>query len=348
MKTKSAAKGKSESKNQTTKNNNMTTTNKNAAGKQTAEVSAKEKLVLLPPSMLIPNSENPRIKYRDIEELMNSILENGVKDPLTGYYKGDKVILKDGHRRMKAIQMALDKGNQIARVPVIIVEAPSKEQETLDYILHNDGDPLNMLEQSEVVKRLMNFGWKPADISRRTGKKPGYIANLIILTKVPMKIYNLIVEDKISAHAVIQIVAALKGDEKAIIEAVEEAIKAAGEAGKSKATPKHVKAEKVKSQSFGKFYKFCEEIANTLTERKSELYKDREEVLSKLMVSFENGQPAKQMIKWFLDPNKAPKAIVDGSGAKAPKKEEAKKAAKPAAKSAAKTPKAKAKKTAKK
>jgi hypothetical protein len=66
------------------------------------------------------------------------------------------------------------------------------------------------------------------------------------------------------------------------------------------------------------------------------------------MITFENGQPAKQMIKWFLDPNKAPKVIVDGSGTKTQKKEEVKNAAKPVTKPAAKTPKAKAKKTAKK
>lgn len=354
MKSKSAAKGKTESKKSTTtkpttKNNNMATTNKKAAGKETAEVSAKDKLVLLPPSMLIPNSENPRIRYREIEELMNSILENGVKDPLTGYYKGDKVILKDGHRRMKAIQMALDKGNQIARVPVIIVEAPSKEQETLDYILHNDGDPLNMLEQSEVVKRLMNFGWKPADISRRTGKKPGYIANLIILTKVPMKIYNLIVEDKISAHAVIQIVAALKGDEKAIIEAVEEAIKAAGAAGKSKATPKHVKTEKVKAQSFGKFYKWLEEIVDTISGRKSSK-KEKEKVVADMLVFFENGQRPKDVAEsYFIDKTIKEDAPVKEDAKKVqPKAEPKKEAPKKAAPKKAQVKKSAVKVTAKK
>ena len=54
--------------------------------------------------------------------------------------------------------MAIQKGNKIERVPVIIVSAPTAEQETLDYILYNDGKPLNMLEQSEVIKRLLNFG----------------------------------------------------------------------------------------------------------------------------------------------------------------------------------------------
>lgn len=282
----------------------MKTESKQSESKAVNETASNDKLVMLAPSSILPNSENPRIKYVEIEELMKSILENGLKDPLTGYYKGDKVILKDGHRRMKAIQMALDSGNQIARVPVIIVSAPTKEQETLDYMIHNDGKPLTMLEQSEVIKRLLNFGWKVTDIVKKTGKARGYIENLIILTKLPMKIYNLILEDKISAHAVIQILAAVKGDEAALIEAVEEAIKAAKEAGKSKATPKHVNNKKVKGASHGKFYKFAEEILNTVSGQKT-THKQREDVLSYVMVAYENGQRAKDIAeRYFTDKTK--------------------------------------------
>ena len=122
--------------------------------------------------MLEANPKNPRIKYDEIEELMKSIIENGLIDPMTGYYKHGKVILKDGHRLKKAIDLAILKGNNIAQVKVLIVDAPTEEQETLDYILHNDGKPLNMLEQSVVIKRLLNFGWKVTDIERKTSKAP--------------------------------------------------------------------------------------------------------------------------------------------------------------------------------
>jgi|GEM_PF-1780939 len=305
MKNKAAAKGKSESKKQTTKNNQtMKTENKKAEAKPVNEVASKDKLVMLSPSVITANPKNPRIKYEEIEELMLSILENGLIDPLTGYYKDGKVILKDGHRRKRAIDIAILKGNKIERVPVLIVAAPTEEQETLDYILHNDGKPLSMLEQSEVIKRLLNFGWKVTDVVKKTGKARGYIENLIILTKLPMKVYNLIVEDKISAHAVIQIVAAVKGDDAKLIAAVEEAISAAKAAGKSKATPKHVKNEKVKGQSFGKFYKWMEEIADFLSGRK-DLQAEKAAVISDMLVAFENGQRPKEVAeRYFLDKTK--------------------------------------------
>jgi len=351
MKKQSAAKGKTESKKSTTTKNNKTmkTENKKTETKVTGEVKSNDKLVLLPPSLLEANPKNPRIKYEEIEELMKSIIENGLIDPLTGYYKDGKVILKDGHRRKKAIDLAILKGNKIAQVKVLIVEAPTEEQETLDYILHNDGKPLNMLEQSVVIKRLLNFGWKVTDIEKKTGKARGYIDNLIILTKLPMKIYNLIAEDKISAHAVIQIVAAVKGNEAKLIEAVEEAISAAKAAGKSKATPKHVKNEKVKGQSFGKFYKWLEEIVDTISGRKASK-KDKEKVVADMLVFFENGQRPKDVAEsYFIDKTiKEDAPVKEDAKKEQPKAEPKKEAPKKAAPKKAQVKKAAVKVAAKK
>lgn len=329
---------KTTSKNKQVKTkSNMKADNAKKETKTSNEVKANDKLVLLPPSILEANPENPRIKYKDIEELSASIVENGLTTPLTGYYTKDgKVRLKDGHRRKRAIDLAISKGNNIALVKVIIVEAPTAEQETLDYILHNDGEPLNMLEQSIAVKRLLNFGWKPADISKRMGKAPGYIANLIILTKLPMKVYNLVADEKISAHAVIQIVAAVKGDDGKLLEAVEDAIKAANAAGKEKATPKHL-TPKVKGPSHGKFYKFVEEILNTIAGQKA-THKFREDVLSYTLVAYENGQRPKDVAeRFFTEKSKAPQeatkpeAVKPESAKKAPAKTTAKAAPKKAA-----------------
>lgn len=52
-----------------------------------------------------------------------------------------------------------------------------------------------------------------------------------------MKVQNFIKEGKISVHAVIQIMQAIKDDNEQVIKAVEEAIKSAAESGKGMATP---------------------------------------------------------------------------------------------------------------
>ena len=265
-----------------------------------------ETYLMFDPKFIVNDEKkNPRIEYGDIEELMLSIVENGIRNPLKGYEKDGKIILKDGHRRMRAVNLALERGKKIERVPVIVEKrAMNDEERTLEYIIYNDGKPLTMMEQAEVIRRLMNFGWKVTDVVKKTGKARGYIENLILLNQSPMKVQHYIQEGKISAHTVIQIMQAVKGDaEKALME-VEVAIQKAKDSGKEKATPKHVEAKKVKGQSFGKFYKWAEEIVDGLSGRK-DVIKAREEILSSLLVYFENGQSASQVMeRYFLDKSK--------------------------------------------
>jgi ParB/RepB/Spo0J family partition protein len=263
---------------------------------------------LVPPSQIIVDEKkNPREDYGNVEELMLSIIENGIRNPLKGYLKDGKVILREGFRRMRAVKLALEKGKTIERVPVIIEDRPmSEEERTLEFLINNDGKPFTMLEQSEVIRRLLNFEWKVTDIVKKTGKARGYIENLILLAKAPVKVQNFIKDGKISAHAVIQIMQAVKGDPEKSVKEIESAIQAAKESGKEKATPKHVATNKVKKQSFGKFYKWAEEIADALAGRKDVL-KQREEVLDKMLIAFENGQSASQFTQtYFLDKTKKP------------------------------------------
>ncbi len=280
----------------------------------------KDNYIMVSPTLIVADENvNPRFEYGDIEELMNSILENGIRNPLKGYKVGDKIVLKDGHRRMRAVNLAIEKGNTIERVPVILeLGALNDEERTLEFLIYNDGKPLTMLEQSEVIKRLLNFGWKVTDVVKKTGKARGYIENLISLTKTSMKVQNFIKESKISAHAVIQIMQAVKGDIDKTNTEVETAIKKANDSGKDKATPKHVETKQVKNQSYGKFYKWTNDIADYLSIRK-DVIEDRDHVLGKLMISFENGQSATQLAEsFFIDKTKkveipkteTPKAII--------------------------------------
>lgn len=284
---------------------------KNEKATTAVEINKKDYLMVKPELILIDEKENPRQDYGNIEELMISILENGIRTPMSVYQKNGKFVLKNGFRRMRAVNLALSKGKTIERVPVLLESQKLNEEErTLEHIINNDGKPLTMLEQSEVIRRLLNFGWKVMDVVKRTGKARGYIENLIMLTKAPMKVQHYIKEGKISAHAVIQIMQAVKGDDKKVLEDVEAAIQSAKESGKEKATPKHVNTKEVKNQSYGKFYKWCEEIADTMAGNDVAL-KPRTELLEKLLIYFENGRSASQVAEeLFTDKSKLkPEAV---------------------------------------
>ncbi len=314
MKKPNAAKGKTESKNQTTKNNQpMTTTANKTEGKKAQPEFEKKNYVMVPVNMItIDESFNPREDYGDIDELMRSIAENGLRNPVKGFQKEGKLFLSEGFRRMRAVRLAIEKGFQIDRVPMFLEERLFTEEErTLEFLINNEGKPFTMLEQSIVIGRLLNFRWKVTDIVKKTGKARGYIENLITLTKTPMVVQNYMKEDKISAHAVIGIMAAEKDNPEAIVTEVEKAIKKAEASGKEKATPKHVEP-KEKGPSFGKFYKWVEEIVDFLVERKDVL-KEKESVIADMLVAFENGQRPKEVAeRYFLD-----KAKKDLASAKA-------------------------------
>lgn len=269
------------------------------------EVNKTNYLMVRPDLISVDEKENPRQDYGNIEELMLSILENGIRTPLNVFEKNGKYVVKNGFRRMRAVNLALEKGKTIERVPVLLEQVKLNDEErTLEHIINNDGKPLTMLEQSEVIRRLLNFGWKVTDVVKRTGKARGYIENLILLTKAPMKVQHFIKEGKISAHAVIQIMQAVKGDAEQTLEAVEEAMKSAAASGKEKATPKHVQTKEVKNQSFGKFYKWCEDIVSTMSGNDVAI-KDRTSLIETLLVYFENGRSASNVAEeLFTDKTK--------------------------------------------
>lgn len=309
MKKQAAAKGKTETKNATNKTNQkMATTAIKTESKKVQPELEKKNYVMVPVNLIVIDEKlNPREDYGNIEELMASIAENGIRNAVKGFQQDGKIYLREGFRRMRAVKLAIEKGFQIDRVPMLLEErAMTEEERTLEFLINNDGKPFTMLEQSEVIRRLLNFGWKVTDIVKKTGKARGYIENLIHLTKVPLKVHNFIKEDKISAHAVIQIIAASKGNAEKVVQDVEAAMQNAKQAGKEKATPKHVENKQVKGQSYGKFYKWAEEIADLIAGKK-ETYQQKQEVLDKLMISFENGQSAKQMAEtYFTDKSKVP------------------------------------------
>ncbi len=85
---------------------------------------------------------NVREDFGDIEELMMSILKDGVKQPLRGRRTTDGFILTDGHRRFKAIQTALAAGHLIPLVPIFPEHRSySEEQRVADMVILNSGKP---------------------------------------------------------------------------------------------------------------------------------------------------------------------------------------------------------------
>lgn len=176
-----------------------------------SDVVTKTDLPKVPFNLLVVREGfNIRKDMGDIEELANSIQENGVRVPLRGYKeKGkDEYIVVDGHRRYEACKLVVERTGEMIKIPMVLEpQKYSDELRILDMFITNDGKQLTVLEKAEGVGRMINFGWKPADIARKIGKSASYISRLQSLLVAPKKLVSLVEGGRMKASLAMDMMA---------------------------------------------------------------------------------------------------------------------------------------------
>jgi ParB family chromosome partitioning protein len=158
-----------------------------------------------------PNPFQPRKTFPDeqLQELVESIREKGILQPLVVRRKGDRFELIAGERRWRAAQMAAMK-----EVPILVKEVSESEMLELSLIENIQREDLNPIEEAEAYKGLMEqFRLTQEEISRKVGKDRTTIANTVRLLKLPPEVKQSLAEGKISTgHA--RAFLSLEGTEK--------------------------------------------------------------------------------------------------------------------------------------
>lgn len=170
---------------------------------------------VLPDQLRVVEGFNKRLEYGDLDQLADSILQNGIVTPLHVYDSQEDTegglpiyVITNGHRRYKAIvtlsvQGKLEEGFDI---PVLVETVERTEDERiLDILLTNDGKTLTMLEQMLVVEALMQHGWEDARLIKHTGLSRTAVENLILLTDATQPVRNKIQDGIVSATNVIEL-----------------------------------------------------------------------------------------------------------------------------------------------
>lgn len=147
-----------------------------------------------------PNPFQPRKKFSDaqIQELVASIQEKGILQPLVVRRKGTGYELIAGERRWRAAQKA-----GLKEVPIIIKDVTETELLELSLIENIQRENLNPIEEAEAFRKLMDqFHLTQEEISKRVGKDRTTIANALRLLRLPQDIKESLTEGKISVgHA---------------------------------------------------------------------------------------------------------------------------------------------------
>ena len=153
-------------------------------------------------SQIIPNRNQPRQEFDEakMNELINSIKENGILQPLTVRELGnEKFELIAGERRFRA---ALEIGLETVPVYIVSVEADvaMMEYALIENIQRVD---LNPLEEAEGYAILTGkYSLSQDQIAKKVGKSRSVVANALRLLKLPPEIRKSLKSGKISSgHA---------------------------------------------------------------------------------------------------------------------------------------------------
>lgn len=147
-----------------------------------------------------PNPFQPRKTFSDeqLQELVDSIREKGILQPLLVRRKSDGYELIAGERRWRAAQRA-----GLREIPILVRDVSDSEMLELSLIENIQRENLNPIEEAEAYKRLVEqFHFTQEEISKKVGKDRTTIANTVRLLRLPPEIKLSLAEGKITmGHA---------------------------------------------------------------------------------------------------------------------------------------------------
>lgn len=154
----------------------------------------------LPVTRIRANPKQPRstISHDTLEELIESVKEHGILQPLVVTSKGRDYEIIAGERRYQAAKIA-----GLKTVPVIIRDVGEQEQLELALVENLQRQDLNPLEEAGAYQRLLDeFNLTQEQIAKRVGKSRSYVANTVRLRLLPPEVKKAIADGKITeGHA---------------------------------------------------------------------------------------------------------------------------------------------------
>ena len=149
---------------------------------------------------VVPSPFQPRKRFQEehLAELVESIREHGVIQPLIVRDVAGRLELIAGERRWRACQR-LD----LTEVPVIIRPASDKDVVELALIENLQREDLNPIEEAEAYARLAReFGLKQEEIAQRVGKNRATVSNAIRLLELDPSVQSLVSQNLLTTgHA---------------------------------------------------------------------------------------------------------------------------------------------------
>jgi ParB family chromosome partitioning protein len=151
------------------------------------------------PGEIDPNPENPRLIFRESEmnQLLDSINEVGIKVPLSVFKTNGRYVLLDGERRWRCA-MKLN----LSTVPVLVQPEPSRLENLLTmFNIHNvrsDWDLMPMALKLRDIRQMLNDGGedaRPRALAGLTGVPLPTVRRALELLDLPQRYQDLLLKE---------------------------------------------------------------------------------------------------------------------------------------------------------
>lgn len=154
-----------------------------------------------------PHQPRREFHHQALEDLVNSIKEHGIIQPLIVTRHEDGYELIAGERRLKAAKIA-----GLKKIPVIIRQASELEKLELALIENIQRSDLNPIEKADGYQKLIHeFGLTQEEAAVKVGISRSAFTNAIRLLKLPAEIQKALAEGQITeGHA--KVLLAIEGN----------------------------------------------------------------------------------------------------------------------------------------
>ena len=142
--------------------------------------------------LIIPNLNQPRQNFseQNMQDLVDSISENGILQPLTVRLLSDNSYeLIAGERRLRAAKKL-----KLKKVPVYVIDVQDDDEMLKLALIENiQRDNLSSIEEAEGYAILRGkYSISESDLAKKIGKNRSTIANKLRLTKLPPQLKDVL------------------------------------------------------------------------------------------------------------------------------------------------------------
>ena len=138
----------------------------------------------IPQAMIVPNPNQPRKRfdYEELENLAQSIRENGILQPITVRKREDKKYeLVSGERRLRAARLV-----GMVKIPSIVINIDDKNSAMFSIIENLQRQSLNFFEEAEAIEKLVGeYAMSREEVALKLGLAPSTVSNKLRILRLP-------------------------------------------------------------------------------------------------------------------------------------------------------------------